>query len=202
MKSAEFTSDDLSPMRGPRRDAERPVGQGHRRGQGPGGGGEVRRHRAGRVPRRESGAQAFCRNDTPPRPGPHGARRSSQLAPVPPQGRQPAAQTAKTRRPGAERSMRCSQYKYVHLDTDDDFFTGPLKHRERIDQLRRRGLAVRGLSSPRAFTGHGGISMVDLVFERESGGVPVKIRGKVCEVLHKQLQNIRISCYTQTVPRG
>ena len=31
------------------------------------------------------------------------------------------------------------QYKYVHLDTDDDFFTGPLKHRELIDQHAAEG---------------------------------------------------------------
>ena len=58
------------------------------------------------------------------------------------------------------------QYKYVHLDTDDDFFTGPLKHRELIDQHAAEGWRYVGFF-PTAFTGHGGISIVDLIFERE-----------------------------------
>ena len=74
-------------------------GEGHRRGQGPGGGGEVRRLRAVRILRRESGAQAFCRNDTPPRPVPTGRGGPLNRRPLLRRDDSPPRRQQKTRRP-------------------------------------------------------------------------------------------------------
>ena len=63
------------------------------------------------------------------------------------------------------------QYKYVPLDTGGGFFSRAWEHRELIDQYAAEGWRYVGFF-PTAFTGHGGISIVDLVFEREMEASP------------------------------
>ena len=59
------------------------------------------------------------------------------------------------------------QYKYIPVDTGGGFLVwhpgAPGAHR----QIRRRGMAVYRIFSGELH-GHGGISQVDLIFERES----------------------------------
>ena len=57
------------------------------------------------------------------------------------------------------------QYKYIPVDTGGGFLTGSREHRERIDKYAAEGWRYVGFF-PVSFTGHGGISMVDLIFER------------------------------------
>ena len=54
------------------------------------------------------------------------------------------------------------QYKYIPVDTGGGFLSGSREHRELIDKYAAEGFF------PVSFTGHGGISQVDLIFERES----------------------------------
>ena len=57
------------------------------------------------------------------------------------------------------------QYKYIPVDTGGGFLSGSREHRERIDKYAAEGWRYVGFF-PVSFTGHGGISMVDLIFER------------------------------------
>ena len=57
------------------------------------------------------------------------------------------------------------EYKYIDCRTGGGFFGGNYGHRETIDQMAREGWRYAGFV-PTAFTGHGGIASVDLIFER------------------------------------
>ena len=59
------------------------------------------------------------------------------------------------------------QYKYIPVDTGGGFLSGSREHRELIDKYAAEGSRYIGII-PVSFTGHGGISQVDLIFERES----------------------------------
>ena len=59
------------------------------------------------------------------------------------------------------------EYQYIPLDTGGGFFSGGREHRKIIDEWAAKGWRYAGFL-PTAFTGHGGISSVDLIFERET----------------------------------
>ena len=67
--------------------------------------------------------------------------------------------------------MRCTSINTFTWTPEADFFTGSREHRELIDQHAAEGWRYVGFF-PTAFTGHGGISIVDLVFEREMEASP------------------------------
>ncbi|MCI6055181.1 DUF4177 domain-containing protein [Dysosmobacter sp.] len=58
------------------------------------------------------------------------------------------------------------EYKYLPVETGGGFLSGSREHRELIDRYAAEGWRYVGFF-PVAFTGHGGISNVDLIFERE-----------------------------------
>ena len=58
------------------------------------------------------------------------------------------------------------EYKYVPVETGGGFLSGSREHREVIDRYAAQGWRYVGFF-PVAFTGHGGISNVDLIFERK-----------------------------------
>ena len=58
------------------------------------------------------------------------------------------------------------EYKYVPVETGGGFLSGSREHRELIDRYAAEGGRYVGFF-PVAFTDHGGISNVDLIFERE-----------------------------------
>ena len=60
------------------------------------------------------------------------------------------------------------QYQYISVETGGGFFfgNGDGQHREIIDQEAAAGWRYVGFV-PLSFTSHGGISSMDLVFERE-----------------------------------
>ena len=59
------------------------------------------------------------------------------------------------------------EYKYIPMDTGGGFLlSGSREHREIIDRYAAEGWRYVGFV-PVTFTGHGGISNVDLIFERE-----------------------------------
>ena len=57
------------------------------------------------------------------------------------------------------------QYKYIPVDTGGGFLSGSREHRELIDKYAAEGGRYVGIF-PVSFTSHGGISQVDLIFER------------------------------------
>ena len=57
------------------------------------------------------------------------------------------------------------QYKYIPVDTGGGFLSGSREHRELIDKYAAEGWRYVGFF-PVSFTSHGGISQVDLIFER------------------------------------
>lgn len=59
------------------------------------------------------------------------------------------------------------EYKYIPLDTGGGFLSGSREHRETIDRYAAQGWRYAGFF-PVSFTSHGGISCVDLIFEREA----------------------------------
>ena len=59
------------------------------------------------------------------------------------------------------------QYKYIPMDTGGGVLSGSREHRELIDKYAAEGWRYVGFL-PVSFTGRGGISSVDLVFEREA----------------------------------
>lgn len=61
------------------------------------------------------------------------------------------------------------EYKYVSQRTGGGMFGGNYEHRKVIDTYAQEGWRYIGFV-PTGFTGHGGISEVDLVFEREVSG--------------------------------
>ena len=58
------------------------------------------------------------------------------------------------------------EYKYVHVENGGGFLSGSREHREVIDRYAAQGWRYVGFF-PVAFTGLGGISNVDLIFERK-----------------------------------
>lgn len=59
------------------------------------------------------------------------------------------------------------QYKYIPMDTGGGVLSGSREHRELIDKYAAEGWRYVGFL-PVSFTGRGGISSVDLIFEREA----------------------------------
>ena len=59
------------------------------------------------------------------------------------------------------------QYKYIPVDTGGGFLSGSREHPELIDKYAAEGWRYI-VFFPVSVTGHGGISQVDLIFERES----------------------------------
>ena len=57
------------------------------------------------------------------------------------------------------------QYKYIPVDTGGGFLSDTREHRELIDAYAAEGWRYVGFF-PVSFTSHGGISRVDLIFER------------------------------------
>ena len=59
------------------------------------------------------------------------------------------------------------EYKYIRMDTGGSFWFGNVNapHREIIDQQAAEGWRYAGYV-PTEFTSHGGVSSIDLVFER------------------------------------
>ena len=62
------------------------------------------------------------------------------------------------------------EYKYVTLDVGGDFWinNAGCEHRSIIDEYAAQGWRYVGYI-PTAFTGHGGTSEIDLIFERRKG---------------------------------
>ena len=58
------------------------------------------------------------------------------------------------------------QYRYESQATGGGVFGGNAEHRQVIDRLAKEGWRYVGFI-PTGFTGHGGISRVDLIFEQE-----------------------------------
>ena len=59
------------------------------------------------------------------------------------------------------------EYQYIPLDTGGGFFSGGSEHRKIIDEWAAKGWRYVGFM-PMDFPSHGGISCVDLIFERET----------------------------------
>ncbi|WP_455580625.1 DUF4177 domain-containing protein [Dysosmobacter sp.] len=63
------------------------------------------------------------------------------------------------------------EYTYIHQDTGGGFFSGGVEHREVIDRYAAAGWRYVGFL-PTGFTSHGGISSVDLIFEKDVEKAP------------------------------